>query len=1275
MRSSYRSARSAAFFPVTLFIGLMLAPLASVICPLLQAQSVPHAPIIRSPKTGEMLRADRRSPRPQAGPADTSLPQAAAPQFSVAAGSYSSAQSVTITDSTPGATIYYSTNGAYPYLSDAAKYTGSPIMVSASEILVAVAIADGYSRSPFATAEYIITSVPSRFTYVIAGNDTWGNSGDGGPGPAAKIGNPSGVVADKSGTVYFADIGDNVVRRIDGKTGLITTIAGTGDPTDTGDGGPGVNATVWWPQYLALDGSGHLYISEEGDNVVRMLDLTSGTITRFAGGGTGTNGASGPALNLSFGSILGIFTDQAGSVFIGDENSRIYKVDPASGNASFYMGFMNPAGFPFMGTFAVDFEDNVYALEAGYGVIDKIDPRGTVTVFAGSKTGYPPLGSGDGGPATSARIGYFSYLATDSEGNLYISDSTSSAVREVDVKTGIINTIAGVYAAGPTTGGNGDPSTSTGFYYPENLSVDGNGNVYLCQPSSVTLYKITAPALPPTAPAASPAFSIAGGAYPNAQKLEITSATPGAAIYVTFDGSTPRNYGQGYHGPINLTGSANLKAFAVAPGFLKSAVVSQSYTINAPPDAIISTVAGSGVYGSSGTGGAATSARLGAPTDVAFDSAGNSYIVDAANNQVWKVAAGSGTISIVAGNGTHGFTGDGSAATSAELNQPLAVAVDKADNLYIADYSNNRIRMVAAATGIITTVVGGGTISGNRGDGGPATSAYLSGPQGIAFDSAGNLLIADRGDARIRQVDAKTGIISTIGGTGSAGGNASLGDGGLATAASIVPTQIALDGKDNIYVVDPFYERIRRIDAVTGIITTVVGGGKIGSDADGTAATDFWMLIPYGVAVDAAGNLFFSELARVLKVDATTGTVATVAGNTYYQYSGDGGEASIASLAGPEQLTLDSDGNLYIPDSGDSVVRKVVFPAPAAAPVPSVAGGSYTSVQQVSLTDSTPNAAIYYTLDGSTPDTGSTAYSGPITVRESETLQAVAAAKNYALSPVAEASYTITLQTPTIALTTSAASAFTSNSVTFTATMTATSGTPSGTITFMDGTTNLGTGTLSAGVATYSTSSLTTGTHTITAVYGGDNSFNGVTSAALTETIEDFTFAPPSGGSTSATVSPGGTATYKMTVTPPSGATTDSAITFTVSGLPSGATSSFSPATVPANSGATDVTLSITVPAQSAAAHDSSIRFPLALGLLVLPLLGLRRNLRGAKRIWLIVMLAVAATTAITVAGCGGGSSGGSSGGGGSQSQTYNLTVTATAGSLTHTTKLTLTVQ
>jgi trimeric autotransporter adhesin len=219
-------------------------------------------------------------------------------------------------------------------------------------------------------------------------------------------------------------------------------------------------------------------------------------------------------------------------------------------------------------------------------------------------------------------------------------------------------------------------------------------------------------------------------------------------------------------------------------------------------------VAGTGSYGYSGDGGIATSAKLSYPGGVAIDASGNIYIVDTGNSRIRMVTKSTGIISTVAGTGSYGYRGDGGIATSASLNFPRGVAIDASGNLYIADTDNNRIRMVTKSTGIISTVAGTGS-SGYSGDGGLATSAALNYPRGVAIDASANIYIADFYNYRIRMVTKSTGIISTVAGTGSSGYS---GDGGLATSAALnYPYGVAIDASGNIYIADTHNHRIRML--------------------------------------------------------------------------------------------------------------------------------------------------------------------------------------------------------------------------------------------------------------------------------------------------------------------------------------------------------------------------------------------------------------------------------------------------------------------------------
>lgn len=341
-----------------------------------------------------------------------------------------------------------------------------------------------------------------------------------------------------------------------------------------------------------------------------------------------------------------------------------------------------------------------------------------------------------------------------------------------------------------------------------------------------------------------------------------------------------------------------------------------------PPVGNINTIAGNGTQGYSGDNGVATSAELGQPPDVAVDSVGNIYIADAGNNVIRKVTASTGIITTVAGTGAAGYTGDGGAATSATLNFPFGLAVDGNGNLYIADANNQAIRKVTASTGIITTFAGNGT-AGYTGDGGQATSAEIDQPLRVAVDSSGNIYFSDPNNNVIRKVTMSTGIITTVAGNGTAG---YTGDGGQATNAEISnPYGVAVDGAGNIYISDRANSVIRKVTASTGIITTVAGNGTQGYSGDGGAATSAAVWGPPGVAVDSAGNIYIADLNNdaIRKVSASTGIITTVAGNHSGGFSGDGGPATSAALSGPAGVAVDGNGNLYIADKFNNRIRVV----------------------------------------------------------------------------------------------------------------------------------------------------------------------------------------------------------------------------------------------------------------------------------------------------------------------------------------------------------------
>jgi sugar lactone lactonase YvrE len=319
------------------------------------------------------------------------------------------------------------------------------------------------------------------------------------------------------------------------------------------------------------------------------------------------------------------------------------------------------------------------------------------------------------------------------------------------------------------------------------------------------------------------------------------------------------------------------------------------------PTGTLVTIAGTGQAGFSGDGGPATQAALSSPLGIALDAAGNLFI--ASDIRVRRISP-AGIITTVAGSGQDAFSGDGGPATSAGMN-PFDMTVDSAGNLYIADFSNRRVRKVDA-NGIITTVAGGGNPADGVGDGGPATSARVDFPVGLAVDAKGNLFIA--AGRRVRMV-TPAGTISTVAGTGEAG---SAGDGGPAVAARVAPWDVAVDDAGRLYISEPDDRRVRMVSP-DGTIHTIAGGGNPADGVgDGGLATDARLDTPAQLALDGAGNLFIADsLSRRIRRVGPVGLISTVVGTGQDGSSPDGTPATQALLTGPFGLAIDKAGNLY----------------------------------------------------------------------------------------------------------------------------------------------------------------------------------------------------------------------------------------------------------------------------------------------------------------------------------------------------------------------------
>ena len=585
------------------------------------------------------------------------------------------------------------------------------------------------------------------------------------------------------------------------------------------------------------------------------------------------------------------------------------------------------------------------------------------TVAGSNYGGY----GGDGGPATAARIFSPEGIAFDSDGNLLIADTHNQRIRVVAASSGTfygqpmtagdIYTVAGDGTQGYS--GDGGPATAAALSFPSGVAVDHSGNLVIADTSNQRVRVVAASSgtfygQPMTA---GDIYTVAGNGKP------AFSGDGGAAA------SAALNYPSGVAvdaaGNLVIADTSNFRVRVVAAS-------TGSYYGQAMTAGDIYPVAGKGNGVFSVDGGPATSAQFRPAGGLSADAAGDLAAADPDDQRVLLVAGGTGTfygkamtaghLYTVAGDGRAGNSGDGGPATSARLNTPEGVALDTEGNLLIGDYANALVRVVARSTGTfygqpmtagdIYTIAGNGT-SGFSGDGGPATSAELSNPDGVAVDGSGNVLIADLLNNRIRVVAAKTGTfygqpmtagdIYTIAGSNLHG---FAGDGGPATMAKLwAPSAVAVDGSGNVLIADTDNSRIRLVAAKTGTfygqpmtagdIYTIAGDGITGGSGNGGPATAAELYYPEGVAVDGSGNVLIADSgnnwARMVAADsgtfygqpATAGDIYAIAGDGTAGFSGNGGPAATAELNDPRGIAADSTGGALIADAGNARIREV----------------------------------------------------------------------------------------------------------------------------------------------------------------------------------------------------------------------------------------------------------------------------------------------------------------------------------------------------------------
>jgi len=790
----------------------------------------------------------------------------------------------------------------------------------------------------------------------VAGNGTIGYAGDGGTATDAELSYPVGVVVDARGDLFIVDANNSVIREV-GTNGIITTVAGNGTIGYAGDGGAATNAQLNYPNGVAVDARGDLFIADANNSVIREVN-SNGIITTVAGNGIGGySGDDGAATNAQLSYPHSVAMDASGNLFIADTfNSVIREVNSngiittVAGNGDWgFAGAATNAQLSYPNGVAVDTAGNLFITDNGNNVIREIETNGIITTVAGNGTnGY----AGDGGPATGAELNYPSGIAVDATGHLFIADQNNNRIREVFFEG----------EDSPTLTLDNVTTNNAGNYSVIITSLNGSVTSSRATLTVVTPPSITVQPVSQTNVVGNSVFFSVGaiGASLSYQwqfdDAAIPGATNAALALLDVQSTNDGNYSVVVSNiagsvtssnailtitipspPIIIAGATNLTVTNGGTIYISVNATGPSLSYqwqfdgtNLPAD-MIDTAVGNGSSGYSGDGGLASGAQLHNPQGVAMDAGGNLYIADANNNVIREVTT-NGIIITVAGNYGDGgeYSGDGGPATSTNtaLNYPVGVAVDAAGDLFIADSGNAVIREVTT-NGIIITVVGNyGEGPGYSGDGGSATNAQLAGPNGVVVDAEGDLFIADSGNAVIREVTTN-GIITTVAGNYGEGPGYS-GDGGVATNAQLAsPDGVVVDAEGDLFIADTGNGLIREV-ATNGNINTVAGnyGDGPGYSGDGGAATNAQLASPDGVVVDAVGDLFIADFGNnVIREVATNGNINTVAGN-YGDgpgYSGDGGVATNAQLAGPNGVVVGVLGNLLIADSGNNVIRSVAF--------------------------------------------------------------------------------------------------------------------------------------------------------------------------------------------------------------------------------------------------------------------------------------------------------------------------------------------------------------
>ena len=689
--------------------------------------------------------------------------------------------------------------------------------------------------------------------------------------------------------------------------GNIATIAGVGYV----EGVPAREAPAGWPMGIARNAAGDLFVVDYWGHRIWRIDV-DGVLHSCAGQGVpGNSGDGGPAADARFDQPHDLRIDDDGNLYLSDlGNSTIRRIDAATG---------------------------------------------IITTIAGSgRTGR----GGDGGPAVEAELDTHCGIAIDGDGNVYISSEWANNIRRIDARTGIIGRFAGWDArhhpsedgdSRPASGealsmggyhGDGGPADLAGFHHPEHLALDSRGDLYVCDNSNHRIRKIDMESSIVTTvfgngqaasngdggPAVEASVFMPDAIYVDAADnlyvgekygFRIRRVDGRTGVVETLVGTGSPGFGEeGMPGPETRCNSCEVGLWADPDGtVLWSDCSGRVRRYDAETGIVTTVLGGTSVH----DGEEATAAFLRGPGGISIGPDGRIYIADVWNQRIRAIDPGTGVIRTVAGNGARAHGGDNGPATEAYLGNPHDVSVDARGRVVIADTRHGHVRRVDE-DGTIRVVAGAGE-KWDRGDGGPAIAANLVHVLSVEHGPGGDIYVGDAEAGRIRRIDASSGIIETVAGTGTPGYS---GDGGPAVEARVgAPTAIRFDGAGNLYFSDRDHNVVRKIDG-EGIISTIVGTGARGFSEDGTPADRAMVHEPWGMEVSPEGIVYVSDTGnnRVRRVDAA-GQLETVAGGPEAGDFGDGGEAVMAGLNAPNGLRLYGDDVLLVSDRFNNKIKAV----------------------------------------------------------------------------------------------------------------------------------------------------------------------------------------------------------------------------------------------------------------------------------------------------------------------------------------------------------------